>query len=59
MSLWRDQNRNFVRNKFDIYGFITIARLISLQVAFFFTEGINRPVVSTSPLTWFIRYIYC
>jgi hypothetical protein len=59
MSLWRDQNRNFVRNKFDIYGFITIARLISLQVAFFFTEGINSPVVGTSSLTWFIRYIYC
>jgi hypothetical protein len=35
MSLWRDQNRNFMRNKLYIYGFITIARLIPLQVAFF------------------------
>ena len=46
--------------KLDIYVFITITQLKPLMVydGLLIPEGIIRPVVSVSALTWFIRYIY-
>ena len=41
-----------MRTKFDIYVLITITRGELLV-----PDGIIRPVVSVSALTWFIRYI--
>ena len=46
--------KRVVRTKFDIYVFITITSAGGLLLV---PEGIIRPVVSYSALTWFIRYI--
>jgi len=43
--------------KIDIYASIIILGLISLLVDLV-PEGTIRPVVSSSALTWFIRFIY-
>jgi 4-hydroxy-3-methylbut-2-en-1-yl diphosphate synthase IspG/GcpE len=43
-----------VCTNFDIYVFITLTSAGGLLIP----EGVIRPVVSVSALTWFIRYIY-
>jgi hypothetical protein len=54
-----ERTRRWLFQKCDIYILITITASIPLVVDYYLVpETINRPVVSVSALTLFIRYIY-